>query len=245
MTPQMGMLTAAEAAALVAAHNALATAHLDDFIAELAKRGSAWHSIPTVSGFSANHAATGGQAHWHFAHNVYTGLAANSRGMGTITLQGFAAGHADGFRFFNYDKKFRWLMRYCISGDLDPEAIARVAIQNGTDAVDLTAKGFGIKVISNALWGMSYGTALGLVNLGVTLVIAVDIKLEIILYPANRIEWWVNDVLVGTQAIAAAIPTGHYIGAPDDRLAHSIVNGATGGINQYSYIIHPKWWQGA
>ncbi len=88
---------------------------------------------------------------------------------------------------------------------------------------DLTAGGYGIKINNLSMVGESYGTERGEVAL-MTLAEGLNYLITIDHYPAEgRIDWYVDGVLKGVQATAAAVPNA--VPANPLRFVASVSNG--------------------
>lgn len=82
-------------------------------------------------------------------------------------------------------------------------------LKQGDTHGDMTAKGVGIKINNAGLFGESFGTERGEVDLATTLTTWEDYKLDIeVNSPEGFVKWYVDGVLVGTQTSAVAIPSG-------------------------------------
>ncbi len=194
--------------------------------------------IPTGTGWTTDNAGSGTFAQEAMRSLAGTGVTANSRGCATATTYGFNEG--GNYGYFNYDKKLYLIFNYARNAS-DAEAVARVQIKQNAGWGDaLSAKGLGLRADNLALIGESYGTELGEVDLGVTLVTLITHQIMIVLDPGSSIKWYVDGVLKGTQSTAAKIPSGLLEGP---YLLHGIKNGATGGVLAYSVFMHSKIWQ--
>lgn len=88
-------------------------------------------------------------------------------------------------------------------------AIARAQYKNTQADGALAAAGVGIQINNFALFGESFGSALSSNNLGVTMVDGSTYKVMIVVYPGERVEWWVDGVLRATQTTTSAIPAAN------------------------------------
>jgi len=141
---------------------------------------------------------------------------------------------------FPFDKKFHLIFNYARAGSV-ATAIARLQIKQVSTEGALAAPGIGLRVENLALYGESYGTELGSVDLSTILTSNVGVQIVILHDPSvPKIEWYVNGVLKGTQSTAAKIPTGD--SAIPCSLVHSVINGAT-ATSVYSLMGQPKIWQ--
>lgn len=205
--------------------------------------GSVLH-IPTNAGWTASNLNGGSIEKFVAMQLCQTFVTANARALLWARFHGFnVGGNPD---LTNWDRKLYYSFGYCRYGGSDAQVVARVQIKTVNTEGALGAKGIGIRVENFDIYGESYGTALGSVNLGLTLVATRMYHILIVLDPDTReIQWWIDSgsglTLLGTQTTAANIPTALSTGS---YLVHSIVNGATGGVNCSSKMYRPKVWQG-
>jgi len=167
-----------------------------------------------------------------------TGTTPNSRALLRITAVGLnpATGSAP---TIDWDKELIvifGLRRY----RSDPEAVGRFQIKVATTEGALADHGLGLRIDNYDLVGESYGTALGTVDLGVTMLDFRPYWIYIVHNPKiPRIDWYVNGVLKGSQTDPARIPSG----VRTSRMVASIINGPTGTVDAQLTIIHPALWQ--
>jgi hypothetical protein len=147
----------------------------------------------------------------------------------------------------DFNKKIRLIFWISKAGN-DPQSVAWFDLM----AVDLSSVpipynppsladhlGFGVRVNNLTLVGESCGLwGYSTVDLGVTLEDGgYPLRVEIIHYPAEKIEWYVNGVLKATQTNPNYIPSG------ESSLAGNVViniqNGSTGGVPLYLHISLP------
>jgi hypothetical protein len=194
--------------------------------------------IPTVAGWIISNAGSGSITYQPMRLIAQTGTTANSRGLCWTSAYGFNEGGV--YQYMNWDKVLFFIFnvsRY----QSDTEVIGRIQLKPGATEGSLAGKGMGLKILNGDLWGESYGTGLGEVDLGYTLNIAGQEGSQIViaLDPGTSVKWYVNGVLKGTQSTASKIPAGTAIG----RFAFSIINGATGGTNCALSMMQSKIWQ--
>lgn len=138
---------------------------------------------------------------------VNTGVTANSFAILSTPAWGLHP-NAGQYNQINFDKRMVIVAALCRIGSNHAQAVRRLHIKAGAASADLAARGIGIKVIDYNLWGESYGTQQGLVNLSTVMGANLLYRIVIIITPGQRIDWWVNGVNCGSQTTAAAIPTG-------------------------------------
>lgn len=134
-----------------------------------------------------------------------TGATGGSQALAYLRLRGLALGGA--ISSVNYDKAMKLVADFDLAGN-DAGANHRIHLKNTVTAADMTTCGLGIKAIQYALWGESFGTALGLVNLNYSHAINTFDRVEIVHIPGVRVEWWINGSLKGTQTDTTKIPSG-------------------------------------
>ena len=195
--------------------------------------------IPTVAGWTTDIAGSASVTFQPMRLIAQTGTTPNSRGLCWTSAYGFNEGGT--YQYFNWDKPLYFIFnvsRY----QSDPEVVARIQLKPANTEGAVADKGIGLKILNGALWGESYGSSPGEVDLDYTLNIAGQEGAQIViaLEPGTSIGWYVNGVLKGTQGAASAIPTGTAIG----RMVFSLVNGAAGGTNCALSMMQSKIWQG-
>ena len=158
-----------------------------------------------------------------------TGTTPNSWAVCTINFL-LLAGRRDST--FDFDKAIE--LNFLASREnSDAEAVARLFIaprENWPiEEEDIVSKGFGIEIQNYALYGISHnGDSKYSVNLNTNLSDEEAAEIRILHYPGEKIEWYVDGVLKGTQSNPARIPAGVRTWAD---FGWSIKNGATGGVN--------------
>jgi hypothetical protein len=201
-------------------------------------RQSNFIMIPTVGGWTEDNAGSGSITFQPMRLIGQTGVTPDSRGLCWTSAYGFNEGGV--YQYMNWDKVLYFIFnvsRY----QSDTEVVGRIQLKPGATEGPLAGKGIGLEILNGNLWGESYGTGLGEVDLGYTLNIAGQEGSQIViaLDPGASVKWYVNRVLKGTQSTASKIPTGTAIG----RLVFSISNGATGGTNCALSMMQSKIWQ--
>ena len=91
-------------------------------------------------------------------------------------------------------------------------AIGRVQYKTVTTDGVLAAPGVGIQVNNYAVTGECFGSTLGTVNLGLTMVDSRSYHIEILHYPGRRVEWWVDGIFAASVTTTTALPTGSAAG---------------------------------
>jgi len=219
------------------AHKDSLAPHLEETLAVLFKGGKPCF-VP-LDGWSPGHTGSGAGGASPFYQYVATGVTANSKGRLYTTFYGFS-GAIDNPGKADWSKRLYFILGYrrYLSDD---EVVARIQIKQTSNFGALVNKGLGIRVDNLALKGESYGSSLGVVDLGVTVHSNVVNEIAIVHY-GTKVEWYVGRQLRGTQNDTAKIPMG--IPAPGStRFVHTIINGPTGGINANSTLLHPSLWQ--
>jgi len=194
--------------------------------------------IPVNAGWTTTEVNSGVLTQQPLRIVAHTGVTANSEASGYARAYGF---NEDGnYNYLNWDKRLSLIFNL---GRVipDTEVIARVQLKLATTEGALGAKGIGLKVANFALWGESYGTGLGEVDLETSSIEAHGNQIRVDLDPGVSVKWYMNGTLIGTQATAAKIPTG--ITASATYFVVSIINGATGGADAYLTFMQPKIWQ--
>ncbi len=206
-------------------------------LAALFKGGNILH-IPTVAGWTSALVGTGSVYRKIISDQIVrTGATAASSALLYAVLSGFGL-EATALANYNFDPKTYLLFNYArVSANAN--IVARFQLKQSAAIGALGTKGIGIKALNFALWGESFGTELGEVDLGVTLTDNREKQIYIVLDPGVSVKWYVNDVLKGTQSTAAAIPTGY---GNETYLVHSILSGDP-GADCYSALFYPKIWQ--
>lgn len=172
---------------------------------------------------------SGANSHlWNHAR-VETGTTASSSYLSRTTLYFLTEGGSDA-TIINWGEKLWVICNIIRSAGSDAEATAWLQIKEATTIGNLAAKGLGIVLANLTLSGESYGTQRNTTSLSTTLTLGRSNRLAIVHDPTTtQIRWYVNRVLVGTEGIAANIPSGN--SGDSGRLMLSIQNGVTGTVN--------------
>lgn len=187
--------------------------------------------IPTGPGWISDHLLTGGYDTRPAYINVYTGITANSRGMGYARYLPLNSGN---YNLWEIDFTKRLELHFILlRGGSDTEAVGRVQLKSVITEGALAAKGLGLRVDNFSLVGEAYGTALGTAPLG-ALTNYQSKRIKVVLVPGVRVEFWVEGILQATLT-GTAVPTGQ---STDDAMVISIINGATGGVNAFLYVFN-------
>jgi len=189
-------------------------------------------SFPVIATHTAANEGSAGSGTGWGAAGYYvqrTGTTPNSWQVNTIDFL-LLAGQPDSC--FNFDKAIE-LSFLTLRQSSDVEAVARLFIASRVnwpiEEEDITNKGFGIEIQNYALYGVSHnGSSKYSVNLNTNLSDNEAAEIKILHYPGEKIEWYVDGVLKGTQSNPARIPAG--VRTWTD-FGWSIKNGATGGVN--------------
>jgi hypothetical protein len=197
--------------------------------------------LPMTSGWTSAVVNTGVASQHTDGNYVATGAGANSSArLYTSCSKGFTTHEAGDMYYFNWTRKLHFIFSIG-RNDSDTEVVARVQLKNSTAEGALADDGLGIRIDNYDVYGESYEAALGIVNLGTTLTNRDTYQVEIIHYPGQRIEWWIEGTLRGVQTTVNTIPSSP--GSKYATLVHSIINGATGGVNAVLYLMQPRLWQ--
>jgi len=147
----------------------------------------------------------------------------------------------------DFDRKIRVIFWLTKEGD-DPASKSRVMLMakstlGAPNPPTLNALGFGILIDNLALIGESYGSGgLGTVDLETNLWNGGEaVKVEIIHYPGQKIEYWIDDVLKGTQTDTTKIPSGVSSSATNagGELYVTIKNGSSAGDPLFVHCTMP------
>jgi hypothetical protein len=126
------------------------------------------------------------------------------------------------------------------------QVVSYTQLKNSYVQGPISSPGLGIRIDNHTMWGESYGTTLGSSSLGD---IRNDIltKIDIILTPEKRVEYWVDNVLKTIHTNLSFIPsgeTGALDGSINATFMHSIKNGNSDTQAVYYYLKQPVIWQG-
>jgi hypothetical protein len=162
--------------------------------------------------FNLNTGNAGDGYGWQFLNGaaVVTGATANSNYCAVgdfFVVRGGAAFSID------FDKAIK--LSFIASRENSvAQAVARFLLASGftypCQEEDIQGYGFGLEIQNFALYGVSYGSgeSKASIDLNTTLVDGESAFIEIVHYPGEKIEWYVDDELKGTQSTPASIPSG-------------------------------------
>jgi len=212
--------------------------HLAESLPVLIKRGN-FLVLPTNAGWSESKTGSGAFTKAPFYQMTKPGTDPSSNSILSTAFYGFSGGLVD-YAKVDWDKK---LYLDCVirRKGSDSESMHRLQIKQNPAEGALAAKGIGWKIDNLSVYGESYGTELGEVDLSTVLTQDQPYRLLLIHYPAEKIEWYIDGVLVGTQATVAKIPSGQATAI--SVIMHSSINGVTGGILTYFVVMRPVIWQ--
>jgi hypothetical protein len=168
-----------------------------------------WQSAVTGTGTVSN---TSGRL------QVITGNTASSMALYRTVVFGCGGG-TNSANFFDFSKKSSISFPFMASVSIGASK-RYLQIKAATTHGDLAAAGIGIKLVDLVLYGESFGTEHGEVEL-MTLTTAVGYNIAIEHDP-TAIKWYVNGVLKGTQSTAAKIPS--VVLAADSYIVGSVDN---------------------
>lgn len=187
-------------------------------------------------------ALVGSGAHQNGIEQLFlqTGVTANSSATAAQLFPALAGPNTASHHFWEMDK--RHLIGFSLSraAGNDAECVARFQMKQTNAIGALGAMGLGVRVDNLALVGESYGTALGTVALG-NLVLARRNWVCIDLLPGQRVDFYLDGVLAGSQTTANAVPNGDF--ANLGYLVASVANGATGGVDCHFSIAGLSFWR--
>jgi hypothetical protein len=161
--------------------------------------------LPTNAGWTSTLTGTGSAAMEPSRLYVYVQATATSSAMLSCPLQGMSEGIAAAN--INWDKAivFQFGMMRTTS---DSGTIGRIMLRVDAATGDPTGVCMGIKVSNLTLYGESYGSVLGDLDLSTTLTTGLVYGITIVLVPGVSISWYVNGALAGTQSTANKLPSG-------------------------------------
>ena len=176
---------------------------LFDYVSRKARRG---FTIPTNTGLTASTSGTGTTASLVTYLQLRSGATAGS--LARLYSTDIVCGLSQNQLFnvdFGFPLRFTFLLTRITS---EASCIGRVQFKTTQADGSLAAKGIGVQINNYTVAGESYGSSLSTINLGLALNDAETYKIDVLHYPAQRIEWWVNGVLAATQTTSTAIPSG-------------------------------------
>jgi len=168
-----------------------------------------------------------------------TGATANSKALVYWGVYGLTTG-TQTRGLIDWDKKLHFacgLSRYLS----DAECVARLQLKEAITEGILAAKGIGIEINNLAVVGEGYGTSRAETDLSTAFTSLKEYDLHIIHYPGSKIEWYIDNVLKGTEDTSGNFPTGN--SGTYFYLVFSIINGGTGGTDCEFWMMRPTIWQ--
>ena len=191
-------------------------------------------NVPTNAGFTSDTAGTGTTQQLAPYLQLRTGATLGS--LARLYTADPVVGLSQN-QIFNVDfglpLKISFLLTRIGSGAF---SVGRVQLKTTQADGSLAARGVGLQINNYGVFGESYGSAGATVNLGLTLTDAQTYKIDIVHYPALRIEWWVNGVLASKQTTAANIPSGSVV----CYLQNSLANVAANDVQMFLSAIQLK-----
>jgi len=181
--------------------------------------------IPTAAGWSESVANGGTVTQQPTRMLVQSSATANGRAMAIAFMFGFQPGAL--FNIWNWDKKT--ILKFDLTA-ANTVALSDRYFQFFTEATfdwgDMDNKGMGVYSDNLTLYGESYGTERGVVDLNHTLTHYFGDRIVIVHDPTvPSIKWYINGSLAGTQSTAAKIPSG--VASTSPGLQLSVDNGGT------------------
>lgn len=220
------------------AHKVALDPHLAESLPVLVKRGN-FLVLPTNAGWSESYTNSGTFTAAPSYQMTKTGTDPSSVSRFAASFYGFSGSLVE-YHKMDWDKKL-YLACVIRRKGSDSESMHRLQIKQSSGEGAVTAKGIGWKIDNLSVYGESYGTELGEVDLSTVLTQDRAYRLLLIHYPAEKIEWYIDGVLVGTQATIAKIPSGQATAV--NTIVHSSINGVTGGVLNYFVLMRPVIWQ--
>jgi hypothetical protein len=186
-------------------------------------------NVPTNAAWFTSTVGSGGYTLRPTLMTLYTGTTASS----SMTLYTVVFGlNSLTSSMYVVDWRKRLEIHFSIGRyNSDAECVARFQLKESNALGALTQKGVGVEIANFALRGEGYGTARSTVDL---MTLANDRPYEIIIVKdGSRLEFWVNNVLLG-QLSGNYVP--NVLGTADAYFVASINNGTTGGVNATFYV---------
>jgi len=183
--------------------------------------------VPTNAGWGAAVTGTGATEQGPSYNAVYTGATASSTARlytgGLRHDQGSAGG-------LDFTKRVLWAFTINRAAGNDAEVVARVQLKAASTEGALGAGGIGIQISNLTLVGESYNAGLSTTGTLDTVTVAeMDDIVVVCDQPNSKVDFYVNQVLVGSITTAANIPSGNVA----VRMICSIIRGATGATDSY------------
>ena len=228
--------------AILTTHAAAIDAHVAMMLANLIQGGHP-HVLSVLTGWAEVITGSGATAQGYL-QELTTGITALSTAARYFTPVGLGVGLSQSYIDWDYPI-YMFIPMYARQNS-DAQAVSRIQLKEGTFTIgQLGEQGFGIQIANYVLTGESYKAARGTVDLATTLTDTLTYAFLIVLTPGVSVAFYVDSgggfVLKGTYSVAANVPSGNGVANP--RLMHSIINGATGGVNALSYMNTPIIWQ--
>jgi hypothetical protein len=180
--------------------------------------------VPTNAGWTTSLLNSGAVTQDIFALIPHTGNTANSRALANCIAIGLNSGDRN-VEAVDYSKALE-LSFFVDRVNSDAQVIGRVQLKQTASEGVLANTGIGLQISNYTVSGEAYGSARQTLALG-ELTNNRLWRVKIVVVPGVRVEFWVNDVLVGSLT-GTAVPTG--VNATS-RLVISIINGASGGTD--------------
>ena len=216
----------------------------NDAIADLVSRGH-FVVLGTASGWSSSTANGGAIASSALFSAVLTNTTANASAVRYVYTSGLLVGGATAERI-DWDKKLwmRFLVWVRDMGGDHTNSVYRVQLKEAVAEGALAEMGLGIRIdrAGDALIAESQGSGYGTTGTGVSLADYQSYWMDIIHYPANKIEWYVNGSLKVTETTLANIPSGS--AGDSTAFVMSAINGASAGDGRL-YVGNIVIWQEA
>uniref|UniRef100_A0A6M3LMC7 Uncharacterized protein n=1 Tax=viral metagenome TaxID=1070528 RepID=A0A6M3LMC7_9ZZZZ len=182
--------------------------------------------VPTNAGWTAAVTGSGATEQFPPYNNVYTGATGSS----TSRLYTAALRHDQGASSgLDFTKRMLWAFSIVRIAS-DAEVVARVQLKAASTEGALGAAGIGIQISNLTLVGESYNAGLSTTGTLATLTVSqMDDIVVVCDQPNSKVDFYVNQVLVGSITTAANIPSGNVA----VRMICSIIRGATGATDSY------------
>ncbi len=196
-------------------------------------------SLPTNYGWTTSHVNGNGYL-LPMKAEVSTSVVASSRGMLYCEADGWTRAVNNPYYQMDWSKSLHFGFDY-VRYLSDVQVVSRVQLKEANTEGVLGAKGIGIQVDNDVLYGESYGTGLAKtsLNTAMDLINLPGYAVDVFLIPGtNRVLIFaVNNVVQYIETDTTKIPTG--VAGGVSYLVHSIINGVGGGTNCHAYICHP------
>ncbi len=198
--------------------------------------------LPTNGGadYAWNYETTGSGKCYPRCSVMYigTGLTANSSAVAYTLIAGFNDPTPKNHLYINWNYGLKFFFNF---GQETTTSVTEGWLKlqaNATNALgQLVDKGLGLRIENGHLYGVSYGTEYGEVDLNYTYASCQQRRIEIRHTPNTKIEWFINNSLAGTQDDVDKIPSG--VGADFTYLVFSIKKGNESTKDCYLYLMQP------